>query len=162
MATTAVRPAGSAGTAAPRRLGRAAEFALYYAAGTLFGIALAKSGAVSWFKLQEMFRLQGFHLLGVFVTAIATAFVGLQIVKRTGARALTGDAITLPPKELGRGYRYWLGGPIFGAGLAIAGACPGPLYALVGGGATVMVVALASALAGTWAYGRLRSRLPHY
>ena len=134
----------------------------YYLIGLIFGVALAKSGSISWFKVQEMFRLQSPDLYLVFVTAVVAALIPVQLLKRMPLRTLTGEPLRIEPKRLGRGYRYWIGGPIFGAGLAITGACPGPLYALIGTGATVMLIAVISAVAGMWIYGLFRSRLPHY
>ncbi len=134
----------------------------YLILGSLFGIVLTKSEVVSWFRIQEMFRFQSFHMYGVIGTAVASAALSIAILKRAGARTLSGQPISIPAKELGRGYRYWIGGTLFGMGWALTGACPGPLFALVGGGSTVFVGAVASALAGTWLYGYLRPYLPHY
>jgi uncharacterized membrane protein YedE/YeeE len=108
-----------------------------------------------------MFRFQGFHMFGVFATALPTAILTVQALTRSGARTLDGAPITIPPKTLGRGIRYAAGGGLFGVGWALTGACPGPLFALTGSGVTVIVVPIAAALAGTWTYGLLRPRLPH-
>ena len=134
---------------------------VYLAMGTLFGIVLTKSEVISWFRIQEMFRFQAFHMYGIIGSAVAVAFAGLQLIRRLGARTLGGDPIVLPPKPLGTGTRYWLGGTLFGLGWALVGACPGPLFALLGNGIAVILVPIASALAGTWTYGALKSRLPH-
>ena len=134
----------------------------YLLLGCLFGIVLIKSEVVSWFRIQEMFRFQGFHMYGVLFSALGTAAISIAILKRAGAHTLSGDAIAIPPKTLGRGTRYWLGGTLFGAGWALTGACPGPLFALAGSGISVYAAAAVSALAGTWLYGYLRPRLPHY
>ncbi len=141
---------------------RIATVAAYYLIGVMFGVGLAKSGSISWFKVQEMFRLQSPDLYLVFIAAVLAALIPVQLIKRMHVRTLSGEPLQLEPKRLGRGYRYWIGGPIFGAGLAITGACPGPLYALIGTGATVMIIAVLSAVAGMWIYGLLRPRLPHY
>jgi uncharacterized protein len=133
----------------------------YLVAGVLFGILLTKSEVISWFRIQEMFRFQGFHMYGIFATALPTAIITVQALKRRGARTLGGDAIVIPPKHLGSGVRYAAGGTIFGLGWALTGACPGPLFALLGSGVGVMCVAILSAMLGTWTYGRLRARLPH-
>lgn len=138
-----------------RRLG------LYLLIGIYFGIVLTKSEAISWYRIQEMFRFQAFHMYGIIGMAIATGLISLQIIKRKGARDLDGQSITIPPKELGSGTRYWLGGTIFGLGWALTGACPGPMFALIGNGIWVMVPALVAAVLGTWAYGALRPHLPH-
>ena len=134
---------------------------VYLLAGTVFGIVLTKGEAISWFRIQEMFRFQGFHMFGIFATALPTAIVGVQLLKRRWRRTLGGEAIVVPPKHLGSGVRYAAGGTIFGLGWALTGACPGPLFALLGSGVATMAVAIASAMLGTWTYGRLRHRLPH-
>ena len=134
---------------------------IYLLAGTLFGVVLTKGEAISWFRIQEMFRFQGFHMFGIFATALPTAIVGVQLLKRRWRRTLGGAEIAIPPKHLGSGVRYAAGGTIFGLGWALTGACPGPLFALLGSGVTTMAVAIVSAMLGTWTYGRLRHRLPH-
>jgi len=144
-----------------RRTDTGAGLLIYLALGTLFGVVLMKAQVVSWFRIQEMFRFQSFHMYGVIGAAVATAAIALQLLRRTGLRATNGQPITIPPKEMGRGTRYWLGGTIFGLGWALVGACPGPLLALLGSGLGVFAVIITSAVAGTWAYGALRPRLPH-
>ena len=134
---------------------------VYCVVGTLFGIVITKGEVISWFRIQEMFRFQGFHMFGIFATALPTAILTVQALKRWAVRTVRGESITIPPKQFGRGIRYVAGGVIFGIGWALTGACPGPLFALLGSGLGVIVVAIASALAGTWIYGLLRPRLPH-
>ena len=131
----------------------------YLLLGTGFGFVLTKGEAISWFRIQEMFRFQSFHMYGMILSAIVVGVVSLQLIKRFRARALTGEPITLAPKQFHWGLVY--GGVIFGLGWALAGACPGPLYALAGSGVWVMAVALAAAVAGTWTYGAMRDKLPH-
>lgn len=121
--------------------------------GAAFGVVLVKSEAVSWFRIQEMFRFQSFHMYGILGSAVAVAALGVALLKRRG--------LVLPRKELGTGRRYWMGGTVFGLGWGLVGTCPGPMFALLGTGMGVMAVAIASALAGTWIYGHLRDRLPH-
>ena len=135
--------------------------AFYVVLGVLFGVVLTKSEVISWFRIQEMFRFQSFHMYGIIGSAILVAAVALRLIKRLGLRALDGQRIVVPPKTLGKGTRYWAGGAMFGLGWGMVGACPGPLLALLGGGAAVIVVPLVSAIAGTWLYGALRPRLPH-
>lgn len=135
--------------------------AVYLVLGVLFGVVLTTSEVISWFRVQEMFRFQAFHMYGVIGTAVLTAALSLQAIKRLGLRSLHGRPIALPPKRMGRGTRYWLGGTLFGVGWALVGACPGPLFALIGNGVSVVVVVLVAAVAGTWSYGALRPRLPH-
>ncbi|MCI0434950.1 MAG: YeeE/YedE family protein [Gemmatimonadetes bacterium] len=128
----------------------------------VFGFVLIKSEAVSWFRIQEMFRFQSFHMYGIVGSAVLAGMISLQAIRRLGLRTARGEAIAIPPKERTPMLRrYWIGGGIFGLGWALLGACPGPMFALIGSGATVMLVAFASALAGTWAYASLRPRLPH-
>ena len=134
---------------------------VYLGLGTLFGIILTKSEVISWFRIQEMFRFQSFHMYGIIGSAVVVAALSLQLIKRSGVRALDGQAIVIPPKVMGTGTRYWVGGTLFGLGWALVGACPGPLFALLGNGVGVILVPLLSALAGTWSYGALRPRLPH-
>ena len=133
----------------------------YLLVGVVFGVVLTKGEAISWFRIQEMFRFQGFHMFGIFATALPTAIAGVQLLKRRWRRTLDGAPIVVPPKHLGSGVRYAAGGTIFGLGWALTGACPGPLFALLGSGVTTMAVAIVSAMLGTWTYGRLRHRLPH-
>ncbi len=138
---------------------RGGEPGLFLLAGIVFGIVITRAEVISWFRMQEMFRFQGFHMFGIFGTALPVAIVTVQFLKRRGTRALGGERITTVPKA--PGFRpYAFGGSIFGVGWAFAGACPGPLFALLGSGVTVMGAAIVSALAGTWVYGALRERLP--
>jgi uncharacterized protein len=133
----------------------------YFLLGAAFGALIVEAEVISWFRIQEMFRFDAFHMYGVLGTAVLTAAVSLLVIKRLGIRGADGTPLGFSPKTLGRGTRYLAGGATFGLGWALTGACPGPLVALVGAGRPVMLVALLSALAGTWTYGRLRHRLPH-
>ena len=148
-------------SASPASDARAPGLWVYLLVGITFGVVLTKGEAISWFRIQEMFRFQGFHMFGIFATALPTAIIGVQLLKRRWRRTLAGEPIVIPPKHLGSGVRYAAGGTLFGLGWALTGACPGPLFALLGSGVTTMAVAIASAMLGTWTYGRLRSRLPH-
>ena len=134
---------------------------VYLMLGVLFGVLLIKSEVISWFRIQEMFRFQAFHMYGIIGSAVVVAAASLQVIKRMGTRSLDGEPIVVQPKVMGAGTRYWLGGTIFGLGWGLIGACPGPLFALVGSGVSVMLVPLVAAIVGTWCYGALRSRLPH-
>lgn len=138
-----------------------ARLTVYFVLGTLFGAVLTKSEVISWFRIQEMFRFQALHMYGIIGSAVLTAGVSLQMIKRLGARSLDGVPIFVPPKVMARGTRYWLGGICFGLGWALVGACPGPLFALLGSGIGVISVVLLAAIAGTWTYGSLRPLLPH-
>jgi len=132
-----------------------------YGLGTVFGVVLVQGEIVSWFRIHEMFRFEAFHMYGVIGSALAVAASSLYLIRRSQLRSFDGQAIAVPPKAIGNGVRYIAGGTIFGLGWGVTGACPGPLVAQIGAGATVMMVAAASAFAGTWTYGLLRPRLPH-
>lgn len=131
----------------------------YAMAGLLFGIILVKSEVISWFRIQEMFRLQSFHMFGVIGSAVVVGMISVLLIKKLKVKSLEGELIKIEPKKFNKGQIY--GGLIFGLGWAITGACPGPLFAQIGTGATVVVVTLLSAIAGTWVYGRFRDQLPH-
>jgi uncharacterized membrane protein YedE/YeeE len=133
----------------------------YVLMGFAFGLALMKSEAISWFRIQEMFRFQSFHMFGILGCAVVTAGITLRLLQLVGVRSVDGQPIGLEPKKMGSGARYAIGGTCFGLGWALIGACPGPLFALLGAGIWVMAVAIVSALAGTWAYAMLREKLPH-
>jgi len=158
----AVSPSAAGRATAVPGLSALNALAAYLALGVGFGFVLAKSEAVSWFRIQEMFRFQGFHMYGLLGSAVLVAMVSLALIRRLGPRPLTGEPLDLAPKEpTPRLTRYWAGGTIFGLGWALLGACPGPIYVLIGHGETVYLLALLAALAGTWTYGWLRPRLPH-
>ncbi len=131
----------------------------YLIVGIVFGIILVKSEVISWFRIQEMFRLQSFHMYGVIGSAVITGIISVQLIKRFNIKTLSGEKIELPQKKFNKGQIY--GGLLFGFGWALTGACPGPMFAQIGTGALVVVVALLSAIAGTWVYGYFRERLPH-
>ena len=132
---------------------------MHLALGILFGIILVKSEVISWFRIQEMFRFQSFHMYGVMGTAVTVGALSVALIKKLHVKSVGKEAIDLTPKSYHNGFIY--GGILFGLGWAMTGACPGPLYALVGSGFTVIVVSLLSALCGAWVYGRFRDRLPH-
>jgi len=131
----------------------------YLLVGIIFGIAFVKAEVVSWFRIQEMFRLQSFHMYGVIGTAVVVGMVSVWLIKIFQVRTIYGEQIGLPSKKFNKGQVY--GGLLFGLGWAMTGACPGPLFAQVGTGAIVVTVTLLSAVAGTWVYGKFRERLPH-
>jgi uncharacterized protein len=147
-------------TPSPPTTRRGGELPLFLVAGIIFGIVITRAEVISWFRMQEMFRFQGFHMFGIFGTALPVAIATVQLLKRCNVQSLNGERITTAPKALSF-RRYAFGGTTFGVGWAFAGACPGPLFALLGSGVTVMAAAIVSALAGTWAYGAVRERLPH-
>lgn len=127
--------------------------------GIFFGIVFVKAEIVSWFRIQEMFKLQSFYMYGVIGSAVIVGMISVALIKKYNARSIEGEKIHLEPKRFHKGQIY--GGLIFGLGWAITGACPGPLYAQIGTGATVIIITLLSAVAGTWVYGRFMNRLPH-
>jgi uncharacterized membrane protein YedE/YeeE len=133
----------------------------YFLLGSGFGFVIVEAEVISWFRIQEMFRFDAFHMYGIIGMAVVTAAVSLMAIQRLGIRDAEGTPLRLAPKKLGTGIRYLAGGTVFGFGWALTGACPGPLVALVGAGVPVMLIAILSALVGTWTYGALRSRLPH-
>lgn len=127
--------------------------------GILFGIILVKSQVISWFRIQEMFRLQSFHMYGIIGSAILVGMISILIIKKFHLKTIHHEAIVIPDKKFHWGNVY--GGLIFGLGWAITGACPGPLFAQIGSGYLVIIVTFLSAIAGTWVYGLLRDKLPH-
>lgn len=131
----------------------------YVVAGLLFGIMLVKSEVISWFRIQEMFRFQSFHMFGVIGSAVATGMLSVWLIKKYRMKTIYGEPIMFVSKKLNKGNI--IGGLLFGFGWAITGACPGPLFALIGSGATVVIICLLSAIAGTWVYGLARNKLPH-
>ncbi len=131
----------------------------YLLAGLLFGIILVKSEVISWFRIQEMFRLQSFHMFGVIGSAVVVGIISVWLIKKYKAKTIHGEPIEFVNKKFNKGNIY--GGLLFGFGWAITGACPGPLFAQIGTGATVIIVTLLSAIAGTWVYGLIRKHLPH-
>jgi uncharacterized membrane protein YedE/YeeE len=131
----------------------------YSFVGLLFGILFVKAEVVSWFRIQEMFRLQSFHMYGIIGSAILVGIISVWLIKKFNIKTIYGEPILFIDKKFHKGQIY--GGLLFGLGWAVTGACPGPLFAQIGSGATVIIVTLLSAIAGTWFYGKLREQLPH-
>ena len=131
----------------------------YLLVGIAFGIVFVKAEIISWYRIQEMFRLQSFHMYGVIGSAIVVGAISVWIIKKFKIKSIYGEQIEFKQHSFNKGQIY--GGLLFGFGWAITGACPGPLYALIGTGASVIVVTLLSAIAGTWVYGYFREKLPH-
>lgn len=128
--------------------------------GILFGITMYKTEAVSWFRIYEMFHFQSFHMYGIIMTSVILGMGIVQLIKRSNIKSIEGQEIVIHDKSKSVS-RYLFGGIIFGLGWALAGACPGPMFVLLGSGHTVFVIFLISALLGTFLYGLLRDKLPH-
>ncbi len=131
----------------------------YLISGILFGILLVKAEVVSWFRIQEMFRFQSFHMYGIIGSAVIVGAISVWIIKKWNIKTMYGEKIEFHPKVFNKGQIF--GGLIFGFGWAITGACPGPLFAQIGNGATVIIITLLSAILGTWVYGKFREQLIH-
>ena len=131
----------------------------YALVGIIFGIVFYKAEIISWFRIQEMFRLQSFHMYGIIGTAVVVGAISVFIIKRMNIKTIHGEKITIADKELNKGQIF--GGLLFGCGWAITGACPGPLFAHIGAGFFAILIVIASAVAGTWVYGFFRDKLPH-
>lgn len=131
----------------------------YSLAGIFFGIILVKSEVISWFRIQEMFRLQAFHMYGVIGSAVVVGAMSVWMIKKFKIKTIYGEEIAFRRRRFSKGNVY--GGLLFGFGWALTGACPGPLFAQVGTGAFAMLMAIISAIAGTWVYGWVREKLPH-
>lgn len=128
-------------------------------AGAIFGFILVKAEIINWFRIQEMFRLESFHMYGVIGSAVITGVISVWLIKKFNIKTISGQPITINSKTFNKGQIY--GGLLFGLGWAMTGACPGPIFAQIGTGATVIIITLLSAIAGTWVYGYFRDKLPH-
>jgi uncharacterized protein len=131
----------------------------YSLVGFFFGVVFVKAEIVSWFRIQEMFRFESFHMYGVIGTAVAVGAFSIFLLKKFNIRTISGEKINIEPKIFQKGQIF--GGLLFGFGWAMTGACPGPLFAQIGTGATVVFITLFSAIFGTWVYGYFREKLPH-
>jgi uncharacterized membrane protein YedE/YeeE len=131
----------------------------YTVVGILFGIVFVKAEIISWFRIQEMFRFESFHMYGVIGSAVVVGMISIFIIKKFNIKTIYGEPIKITPKVFNKGNIY--GGLLFGMGWALTGACPGPLYAQIGTGVNVVLVTLLSAIAGTWFYGYFKDKLPH-
>ena len=136
------------------------KFLKYLLVGIVFGITLTKAEVISWYRIYEMFRFQSFHMYGVIGSAVVLGIVFIQLIKRSRIQSIAGKPIVIQQKQISI-YRYLLGGIIFGLGWAMTGACPGPMFILLGNGSTAFIVIIAAALLGTYTYGLLKDKLPH-
>jgi uncharacterized membrane protein YedE/YeeE len=128
--------------------------------GMVFGIIMYKSEAVSWYRIHEMFRFESFHMYGIIGSALFLGVLSIQWIKRSRMKNVNGQVISIEDKEKSF-WRYILGGTIFGLGWALSGACPGPMYVLIGTGAMSIMFVIFGALIGTFLYGVLKDKLPH-
>jgi hypothetical protein len=131
----------------------------YLGVGIIFGIVFVKAEIISWFRIQEMFRFQSFHMYGIIGSAVFVGMISVFLIKKFNIKTIYGEEVEFHPKKFNKGNIY--GGLLFGFGWAITGACPGPLFAQIGSGATVIIITLLSAIFGTWIYGLVRDKLPH-
>ncbi len=136
------------------------KYIKFFLVGIFFGIVLVKSEAVSWYRIFEMFKFQSFHMYGIIGTAVGTGILLLIVSKANNLKTINGSFLKVPSKDKGF-TRYIIGGSIFGLGWALCGACPGPMYILVGTGAFSILIVIAAALLGTFVYGLLKDKLPH-
>lgn len=128
--------------------------------GIVFGILMSKAELISWFRIYEMFRFESFHMYGVIGSAVVLGVLSLQIIKKFKLKSIEGQEIQIPPKQKSV-YRYLIGGILFGLGWAMTGACPGPMFVLLGQGIWTIGLVILSAIFGTFLYGLLRHKLPH-
>lgn len=131
----------------------------YMLVGLAFGVIFVKAEIISWFRIQEMFKLQSFHMYGVIGSAVLVGILSVALIKIFNIKTIYGESIKIQPKTFNKGQI--IGGLLFGVGWSITGACPGPLFAQIGTGYSVILVTLVSAIAGTWLYGYFREKLPH-
>jgi uncharacterized membrane protein YedE/YeeE len=129
-------------------------------AGLIFGVIMAKSEAISWYRMQEMFRFQSFHMYGIMGTAVILGLIGVYLIKKYKLKDSQGNPIVFQDKDKSVA-RYLIGGLIFGLGWALTGACPGPMFVNLGYGYFAMIIVIAGALLGTYLYGVIRKHLPH-
>jgi len=136
------------------------KFLKYIFLGVFFGITFTKAEIISWYRIYEMFRFESFHMYGVIGSAVVLGIIVVQIIKRRKMKDIAGNEIVFTPKEFTI-PRYLIGGTIFGLGWAMTGACPGPMFVLLGNGVLAIAVVIAFAVLGTFVYGILRDKLPH-
>jgi len=132
------------------------KFLIY---GIIFGIILTKAEVISWFRIQEMFRFQAFHMYGIIGSAVVVGAISILIIKKLKLKSSNGEAIIFPAKPYDKGLI--IGGTMFGLGWALTGACPGPIFAIIGNGYSVFLITLVCATIGAWVYGLVQEKLPH-
>lgn len=132
----------------------------YIITGILLGVVLYKSEAASWFRIYEMFQFKSFHMYGIIGTAVIAGAILVMVIKKLKLKDVSGNPIAFVPKNKSFA-RYFIGGTFFGLGWALAGACPGPMFVLIGAGYMPMLIVILGAVLGTWFYGLLKDKLPH-
>lgn len=160
--TTKISPTESFVCEAPNDMKKAESWTdnlKYLIVGIMFGIVFVKAEIISWFRIQEMFRLQSFHMYGVIGSAVVVGLISILLIKKFNIKTISGEIVEFHPKTFQKGQVY--GGLIFGLGWAITGACPGPIFAQIGSGYVVVLATLLSAIAGTWTYGLIKGKLPN-
>lgn len=140
---------------------RTVEYIRYLALGIFFGFVLVKSEVVSWFRIQEMFRFDSIHMYGIIGLAILVGMISIRFIKSRNLRDIDGNPVQISPRDSSQVTRHLAGGTLFGFGWALLGACPGPMYALLGSGLTVFIVPILSAIAGTYVYALVKDKIPH-
>ena len=132
---------------------------IYVVLGIIFGVTLFKSEAVSWYRIYEMFLFKSFHMYGIIGSAVVVGVLSIYLIKKNKLKSVSGEQIEIAPKKLSKGNI--IGGILFGLGWGLVGACPGPIYVLIGAGYSFVLIIFISALAGTWVYSALREKLPN-
>ena len=133
---------------------------IFIVLGIVFGVTMYKAETASWFRIYEMFNFQSFHMYGFIGSALIIGLIGIQLMKKYGTKDIDGNKINIQPKTKSI-VRYLIGGIFFGLGWALVGACPGPIFVLVGAGLYPMLIVILGALAGTYLYGVIKDKLPH-
>ncbi len=132
---------------------------VYVLLGAFFALLLYKAEAVSWYRVYEMFLFESFHMYGIIGSAIAVGASSVYLLKKYNKVAMSGEAISIADKKISKANI--IGGVIFGLGWGLVGACPGPVFVMIGAGYNFMIIVLISSLIGTWVYALLREKLPH-
>ena len=132
----------------------------YLLIGIVFGITMFKSEAASWFRIYEMFKFESFHMYGIIGSTVVIGIIIVQLIKRVPIKSFYGETIQISPKAKSFS-RYMIGGILFGLGWALAGACPGPMFTLVGVGYVPIIIVIIASILGTFLYGLVKDKLPH-
>ena len=136
------------------------KYIKFFIVGILFGILMSKAEIISWYRIYEMFKFQSFHMYGIIGSAVFLGMISMFFFKNKMVKTFEGNEIHVAPKKSGL-YRNLLGGTLFGLGWALAGACPGPMFILLGKGVVSIVVIIFGATLGDFFYGLFKAKLPH-